>query len=263
MPQSGTPKPARARPGAGVPRSKEHHREPHPVRRHRRPPLDPVRRHRAPDRLLGRGARRAVPRLHRRRPRGRGGHPRRRAAGRRPGQPRGRRQRRPGRTPTRSRPSCRDWRSCARRCGSRTSTWATTWPSSTPAVTARWRTCRSTRPPARCSPTRSPRASRSAVVCHAPAALLAATGADGTSPFAGYRLTGFTNAEEAQAGLAEKAPWLLQDRLVALGADFQEGEPWAVNVVVDRTLLHRAEPGLVRPAGRGRPQGARRRVTGR
>ena len=79
------------------------------------------------------------------------------------------------------------------------------------------------------------------IVCHAPAALLA-TETDGGSPFAGYRLTGFTNAEEKQAGLADKAPWLLQDRLVALGADFVEGEPWAPNVVVDRSLYTGQNP---------------------
>ncbi len=55
-------------------------------------------------------------------------------------------------------------------------------------------------------------------------------------------MTGFTNAEEAQVGLAEKAPWLLQDRLVALGAEFEEGEPWAVNVVVDRSLYTGQNP---------------------
>ncbi|MFI0445678.1 type 1 glutamine amidotransferase domain-containing protein [Actinomadura sp. 6N118] len=74
------------------------------------------------------------------------------------------------------------------------------------------------------------------VVCHGPAALLAAERADGTSAFAGYRLTGFTNAEETQAGFADKAKWLLQDRLTALGADFQAGEPWTPHVVVDRNL---------------------------
>ncbi|GAB2862519.1 type 1 glutamine amidotransferase domain-containing protein [Nocardioides pacificus] len=80
------------------------------------------------------------------------------------------------------------------------------------------------------------------IVCHAPAALLATADADGASPFSGYRLTGFSNAEEAQAGLADKAPWLLQDRLVALGADYQEAEPWAPNVVVDRTLYTGQNP---------------------
>ncbi len=86
------------------------------------------------------------------------------------------------------------------------------------------------------------------VVCHAPAALLPTVDEDGASPFAGYRLTGFTNAEEEQAGLAEKAPWLLQDRLVELGADFQEGEPWAENVVVDRTLYTGQNPASSGPA---------------
>ncbi|WP_107659439.1 type 1 glutamine amidotransferase domain-containing protein [Nocardia suismassiliense] len=81
-----------------------------------------------------------------------------------------------------------------------------------------------------------------AVVCHGPAALLAAVGADGTNPFAGYRLTGFTNAEERQGGLADKAKWLLQDRLVELGADFREGEPWAPQVVVDRNLITGQNP---------------------
>ncbi|MEU4797648.1 type 1 glutamine amidotransferase domain-containing protein [Streptomyces sp. NPDC023327] len=85
------------------------------------------------------------------------------------------------------------------------------------------------------------------VVCHAPAALLAATKADGTNPFTGYRLTGFTNAEERQAGFAERAKWLLQDRLVALGADFQEGEPWAPKVVVDRNLVTGQNPASSAP----------------
>jgi putative intracellular protease/amidase len=80
------------------------------------------------------------------------------------------------------------------------------------------------------------------VVCHAPAALLATADESGRSPFAGYRLTGFTNAEETQAGLADKAKWLLQDRLVGLGVDFQEGEPWAEHVEVDRNLYTGQNP---------------------
>ena len=80
------------------------------------------------------------------------------------------------------------------------------------------------------------------IVCHAPAALLATADDDGRSPFAGYRATGFTNAEETQAGLADKAPWLLQDRLVALGVDFQEADPWSEHVVVDRSLFTGQNP---------------------
>ncbi|MFD0360987.1 type 1 glutamine amidotransferase domain-containing protein [Nocardia sp. GCM10030253] len=84
------------------------------------------------------------------------------------------------------------------------------------------------------------------VVCHAPAALLA-TATDGDSPFAGYRVTGFTNAEETQAGLADKAKWLLQDRLVDLGVDFREGEPWAPHLEVDRNLYTGQNPASSAP----------------
>jgi putative intracellular protease/amidase len=80
------------------------------------------------------------------------------------------------------------------------------------------------------------------IVCHGPAALLATAAKDGTSPFAGFRATGFTNAEEAHAGFADRAAWLLQDRLTQLGIDFQEGEAFAPHVVVDRNLLTGQNP---------------------
>ena len=80
------------------------------------------------------------------------------------------------------------------------------------------------------------------VVCHAPAAMLASRRVDGSWPFAGYRMTAFTDAEERQTGLADKAKWLLQDRLVELGADFREGEPWASHIVMDRNLYTGQNP---------------------
>ncbi|MGW7053192.1 type 1 glutamine amidotransferase domain-containing protein [Streptomyces sp. NPDC054887] len=88
------------------------------------------------------------------------------------------------------------------------------------------------------------------IVCHAPAALLATENAPGGSPFAGYRLTGFSNAEEAGAGFAGKARWLLQDRLVQLGADYREGEPWAPYTVVDRNLYTGQNPASSGPLAR-------------
>ncbi|MEU4319180.1 type 1 glutamine amidotransferase domain-containing protein [Nocardia fluminea] len=84
------------------------------------------------------------------------------------------------------------------------------------------------------------------VVCHAPAALLATADA-GDSPFAGYRLTAFSNAEETQAGFADKAKWLLQDRLVALGADYREGDPWGPHIEVDRNLYTGQNPASAGP----------------
>ncbi|MCX4703303.1 type 1 glutamine amidotransferase domain-containing protein [Streptomyces sp. NBC_01373] len=86
------------------------------------------------------------------------------------------------------------------------------------------------------------------LVCHGPAALLATIGPDGTSPFAGYRLTGLSNAEEKLNGLADRAKWLLQDRLVGeLGADYRETEPFAPHVETDRTLYTGQNPGSAVP----------------
>ncbi|MEV5315810.1 MULTISPECIES: type 1 glutamine amidotransferase domain-containing protein [unclassified Streptomyces] len=80
------------------------------------------------------------------------------------------------------------------------------------------------------------------VVCHGPAALLAAVREDGANAFAGYRVAAFTDAEETQGGLADKAKWLLQSRLVEAGVDVRAGEPWAPNVVVDRNLVTGQNP---------------------
>lgn len=85
------------------------------------------------------------------------------------------------------------------------------------------------------------------VVCHGPAALLAATGSDGKNPFEGYKITAFTNVEEQQAGLADKAKWLLQDRLQRIGVDFQEGEAWAPNIVIDRNVFTGQNPASSAP----------------
>lgn len=74
------------------------------------------------------------------------------------------------------------------------------------------------------------------VLCHAPAALLASIRDDGSWPFAGYRMTGFTDAEERIGGLADKASWLVQSRLVELGADFVEADPFSEHIETDRTL---------------------------
>lgn len=73
-------------------------------------------------------------------------------------------------------------------------------------------------------------------VCHGPAALLAARRPDGKPAVAGYRLTGFTDEEEKQGGLAGNMRYLLQDRLIALGADFVKGSPFQPHTETDRSL---------------------------
>jgi putative intracellular protease/amidase len=73
-------------------------------------------------------------------------------------------------------------------------------------------------------------------LCHGPAALLAAKRADGSVPFAGYRLTGFTDEEEEQTGLAANMSFLLQDSLEAMGAHFVPGAPFEPHIENDRNL---------------------------
>ncbi len=86
-----------------------------------------------------------------------------------------------------------------------------------------------------------------ALVCPGPAALPATADADGKSPFAGYRLTGLSNAEEIPNGVADRAKWLLQDRLVELGVDYRAGEPYQPHLEVDRTLYTGQNPASAVP----------------
>ncbi|WP_433089224.1 type 1 glutamine amidotransferase domain-containing protein [Dactylosporangium sp. CA-052675] len=85
-----------------------------------------------------------------------------------------------------------------------------------------------------------------AIVCHAPAAMLA-TRRDGRSPFAGYRVTAYTNDEEAAVDLAARAPWLVENELVNLGVHFERGEIWKPYTVVDRNLFTGQNPASAAP----------------
>lgn len=82
-----------------------------------------------------------------------------------------------------------------------------------------------------------------ALLCHAPAAINAATRADGTSPFAGYRMTGLSNREELLNSFAKKAPWLLEDRLTELGVTYTKARiPLRPHLEVDRNLYTGQNP---------------------
>lgn len=85
------------------------------------------------------------------------------------------------------------------------------------------------------------------VVCHGPAALLAAVTEDGTNAFAGYRVTAFTNDEERQAGNADKAKWLLQDRLTEAGLEVETGTAWAPHIQTDRNVVTGQNPASSAP----------------
>src|SRR5215470_11429812 len=88
-----------------------------------------------------------------------------------------------------------------------------------------------------------------AIVCHAPAAILA-TRRNGVSPFAAYHVTAFTNDEDDAVGLRAKAKWLLEDELVKLGLTFTRGEIWKPYTVVDRNLHTGQNPASSGPLAR-------------
>lgn len=80
-----------------------------------------------------------------------------------------------------------------------------------------------------------------AALCHGQASFLAA--GDATSwPFKGRRISSFSNTEETQVGLADNAPWLLEDRLRAGGAVIRNGDPWSSHVVIDGNLITGQNP---------------------
>lgn len=82
-----------------------------------------------------------------------------------------------------------------------------------------------------------------ALLCHAPAATLAAKNPDGDSPFAGYSMTGLSNVEERTNPFAWKAKWYLQDAMEELGVDYSKALlPFRPHVVVDRNVYTGQNP---------------------
>ncbi|KAG6900933.1 hypothetical protein C0993_004370 [Termitomyces sp. T159_Od127] len=87
-------------------------------------------------------------------------------------------------------------------------------------------------------------------VCHGPAAIVGAIGADGKPIFAGKRVTGFSNAEEDLVKGTKAMPFLLEDKLTALGGKYEKAaEPWGSHVVVDGNLLTGQNPASAGPLG--------------
>lgn len=85
-------------------------------------------------------------------------------------------------------------------------------------------------------------------VCHAPVALVNVRGKDGEYLIKRKRVTGFTNAEEAAAGLTAVVPFLLEDRLKERGCLYSSGADWAPHVQVDGKLVTGQNPASSVPA---------------
>jgi putative cofactor-binding repeat protein len=81
-----------------------------------------------------------------------------------------------------------------------------------------------------------------AAVCHGPAVLRRAKGADGAPLVKGKTVTGFSNTEEAAVGLTDVVPFLVEDALKANGGRYSRAEDWASHAVVDGNLITGQNP---------------------
>jgi len=81
-----------------------------------------------------------------------------------------------------------------------------------------------------------------AAVCHAPAVLRHAMLPDGSALVEGKSVTGFSNSEEDAVQLTEIVPFLLEDVLKAIGANYSKSADWYPYVVTDGNLITGQNP---------------------
>jgi len=86
-------------------------------------------------------------------------------------------------------------------------------------------------------------------VCHGPAAFVNVRLPGGKHLLEGKKVTGFSNAEEEQVGLASVVPFLLEDALKKNSKAYEVAEPWAEKVVVDGKLITGQNPASSKAVG--------------
>ena len=79
-------------------------------------------------------------------------------------------------------------------------------------------------------------------VCHAPAVFRHTKLPDGSPLVEGKSVTGFSNSEEEAVQLTEIVPFLLENELQKLGANYSKSSDWYSYVVTDGNLLTGQNP---------------------
>ena len=81
-----------------------------------------------------------------------------------------------------------------------------------------------------------------AFVCHAPAALINVKAENGQPLVKGKKVTSFSNSEEEAVGLTKVVPFLLEDELKKLGAQYSKGADWTTYTEADGLLITGQNP---------------------
>lgn len=81
-----------------------------------------------------------------------------------------------------------------------------------------------------------------ATVCHAPAVLRHVKSPNGNSVVKDKKVTGFSNSEEAAAGLTDVVPFLVQDMLTKNGGNYSKAADWQPHVLTDGFLITGQNP---------------------
>lgn len=74
-------------------------------------------------------------------------------------------------------------------------------------------------------------------ICHGVCAFVGAKTQQGTPIVKNKKITSFTNKEEEIVKLTEFVPFLLEDKLKELGANFVSKAPWQEHVEIDRNII--------------------------
>ena len=86
-----------------------------------------------------------------------------------------------------------------------------------------------------------------AAVCHGPCVLRRAKTPDGAPLVRARAVTGFSNSEEAAAGLSDVVPFLVEDDLKDNGGDYSKADDWQPHVAAAGNLITGQNPASSAP----------------